>query len=171
MAKQSKKAKGEVVALANQSRAVAARARAAHARLSMKHHALQVEELQDELQKLLAPLSSRELPAAVRSIGREFGIDPNPIIAALGKKEPTLVFQQRAPGFTLDGLDQCYQDACSAAGGDWVDTAAIRGCKAKPGLTEAQKAATFLAYHINSLECLARAGGGILGKIWGAIAG
>lgn len=149
---------------------LAVRARAAHTRVMVHHAAQQTADLRAEFHKLLSDLSGEELPKAVWQIAREFGADPGPILAALDSDEPIIVRRDQAPGgFGLDNLDACYQQACDAAGGEWVDDATVRGCKARPGLTAAEWAASLLAYHINAMECLARAGGGVLGKIWDII--
>jgi len=149
---------------------LAQRARAAHTRVAAEHAAQQTADLCAEFYKLLSDISGEELPKAVLKIAREFGADPAPILAALNPGQPIIVRRDQAPGgFGLDNLDACYQQACEAAGGEWVDDATIRGCKARQGVTAAEWAASLLAYHINAMECLARAGGGVLGKIWDII--
>ena len=87
-------------------------------------------ETRDVIYAELCRLKDDEIDDFVVSILEARGIDPDRYWEYVNDDdEPTVVFKPRKP-FGLDALDDCYQDACSAAGGEWADNATVRGCKA-----------------------------------------
>jgi hypothetical protein len=139
--------------------------RRAHSELLREHEKEQTKELHKTLVGLLSEVPDDELERSVTSVANAFGLDPQPILDGMRADSPMVSYRDNKPGFGLDTLDQCYHDACDAAGGEWHDDATIRGCKAPANATPGEAAAVFLAWEINSQECLWRTAGGFIGGL------
>jgi hypothetical protein len=76
--------------------------------------------------------------------------------------EPGIAYRAK---FALEEYDECLQHACEAAGGKWVDSATIPGCKYPEGATDGETAAITTAFIIYSQECWWRLVASPLGAI------
>jgi hypothetical protein len=141
---------------------------------SAESKASRIQDVREDCLAMMSGVSDEQLPEIVSRLARLLHVDPatlEPLFTGELEGTPTVVFRKRKD-FGFETLDQCFQDACDAAGGEWKDPPGGGffegpGCYFREGTSGAEKAATTLAYTWGIYECEA----GIIGDLWGLLTG
>lgn len=143
------------------------------AKIGAKSRMKQIGAVKAVVLKIITESDEGKRPDVISEISRRMGVDPEMLRPRFSDdtEDGLVVVAQKRKPFGYEELDQCLQDACSAAGGEWRDPPgwAPPGCYYREGTSTLEKAAVSIAYGWGIAECEGRTFGKLMGRLWGLV--
>lgn len=142
-------------------------------RIESEKRSEQVDAAKDVFLEIIANTEEERLPDVLSELAYFVGTDPSTLIPVVSGEvtDGSSVSVAEKPKFGFERLNECLQDACQAAGGEWKDPEGWKppGCYYPDGTSAAEKAAISLAYGWGIAECEGRTIGGVIKGLIGLL--
>lgn len=135
-------------------------------RIESEKKSEQVDAVKDIFLEIISDTEEERFPDVLSELAFFAGKDPDTLIPIVSGEvtDGSSVSVAQKPKFGFERLNECLEDACQAAGGEWKDPEGWKppGCYYPDGTSAKEKAAISLAYAWGVAECESRTLGHIV---------